>query len=77
MKKTAEQIFNDIKDKIGVENVERLLLEAYAGDDNAKDVTQKILKLFESKDKKLDKSKDFRSFIKQQKQQAVKETDEV
>lgn len=57
-----------------MENVERLLMETYSGDDKAKDITQKVLKLFENKDQKSDKSKDFRSFMKQQKQQVVKET---
>lgn len=57
-----------------MENVERLLMETYSADEKAKEITQKVLKLFENKDQKTDKSKDFRSFMKQQKQQAVKET---
>lgn len=77
MKKGAESIFSDIKDKIGKERIEGVLIDIFSSQENAKERSDKIMKLFEEKTvKQADKSKDFRSFLKQQKQQAVKDEDE-
>ncbi len=66
MKKSAENVFQEIKNKIGVENIERVLSDSFADDELGKTTKiPKVMKLFEQKeDKKVDKSKDFRSFLK-------------
>lgn len=66
MKKGAEGIFHDIKTKIGTENIEKIIVEALKDNSHAKEKTALIMKLFEQKTvKKVDKSSDFRSFLKQ------------
>lgn len=66
MKKGSEAIFHDVKNKIGAENIEKIILESLEDNAHAKEKTAVIMKLFEPKvAKKVDKSKDFRSFLKQ------------
>ena len=66
MKKSAEAVLKDVKAKVGLEQIERLLKEVICGDEiNNKEKFEKIMKLFEQKSvKKVDKSHDFRSFLK-------------
>ena len=65
MKKVAEDTFRDIKEMIGSEKVEMICNEAFKESSQCKDQILKIMKLFEKKeDKKVDKSKDFRAFLK-------------
>lgn len=75
MRKTAEQIFVAIKNKLGVPSIGQVLTEVCGSEESGRDKVNKVMKLFEDKvSQKADKSKDFRSFLKQQKQQVTKDT---
>ena len=65
IKKSAEAIFHELKAKLGLEGVEKVIMEAVSDKEGARDKTNAIMKLFEDKGgKKTDKSHDFRSFLK-------------
>ena len=74
MKKGAETAFQELKNAIGVQRMQTVLTESVDESDTAKQQIAKIMKLFEQKQQtKTDKSKDFRSFLKNQKQQIPKD----
>lgn len=81
MKKGAESIMKLIREKVGEDNMISLLKASLlAGEDDTEGLAkvEKVLKLFEQKEvAKADKSKDFRSFLKQQKQQPEKSEDQL
>jgi len=63
MKKGAETVFQEIRKKIGTEGIEKVLNVTFPDES---DKVSKIMKIFEQKQaSKADKSKDFRSFLKQ------------
>lgn len=77
LKKGAESAFQELKTAIGLERIQKLINDCYDSTEVSKVQIAKIMKLFEQKlQAKTDKSKDFRSFLKNQKQQVPKE-DEV
>lgn len=65
LKKSAETIFQDLKNKIGKDRIESVIQESMKDSEGAQDKCVKIMKLFEEKVvKKADQSRDFRSFLK-------------
>eukprot|EP00347_Sterkiella_histriomuscorum_P000732 403374718 len=72
MKKQAESIFQELKSKLGIEKIQLVIKASFQDQENGQTKAERILKLFEEKVvKKADQSRDFRSFLKSQKQQAT------
>lgn len=77
MKKGAETVFQVINSRVGQKGIEKVVKSAYP-DEDVSSLVSKIMKIFETNhSQKVDKSKDFRSFLKQQKQQISKENEET